>query len=337
MPSQRQLLEDEKRQTQARLQTNRQYVQELRQGEITAGVVEAAKARVEIKQREEQIQDDLRRLGELEAEIEVAAGAGLETEPECPRLPFEPEMTPIPEGTFRMGSESANESPPHDVRLAGYCIGVFPVTNKEYADFLKARPTVSPPARNWLMRKPPKDIEDHPVVNVSWREASAYCDWLNEKLGRDKSGPHYRLPTEAEWERAARGRLNTRFPWGDEWRDGLCNMGGGGTMPVRQFPEGASSYGCMDMMGNAEEWTQTIWGSQDAVSDFPYPYRSDDGREDPDAARYTVIVRRIVRGGSYASQPGSVTNTTRRGAPEEDRLPNRGFRVAMEIPPTNKV
>jgi formylglycine-generating enzyme required for sulfatase activity len=263
-----------------------------------------------------------------------------EMRPVIPCEEWEPKTVPIPAGKFCMGSDDPDaqpwERPSCIIDLPDYRMGKYPVTNKEYAYFLKARPDVQPPARNWLLRQPPASIKDHPVVNLSWREARAYCDWLNEKLS-EKTGRVYRLPTEAEWEKAARGPKNSRFPWGDEWKDGACNVGGSSTTPVTTFEADASSYGCCDMLGNVEEWTHTIWGNQDATSDFPYPYRSDDGREDDEAARTAVIVRRIVRGGSYLSASTEVTNFTRLAAAEGDRLPQRGFRVAMDIAPTRKV
>ncbi|MCX6033138.1 MAG: SUMF1/EgtB/PvdO family nonheme iron enzyme [Chloroflexi bacterium] len=270
---------------------------------------------------------------DLEA-IRRAAAEALR-QPILPLRPFEPETVLIPAGPFPMGSDDpaapASEGPQHIVDLPDFRIGRYPVKNEEYAAFLKDRPDVQPPAKSWWLRQPPAAKRDHPVVNVSWREARAYCDWLSQE---QKTGRCYRLPTEAEWEKAARGRENTRYPWGNDWRDGMCNVGGAGTTPVCAFPDGASSYGCQNMLGNVEEWTHTIWGSQDTVSDFPYPYRSDDGREDPDAARYAVIVRRVVRGGSYASASTDVVSFARTAAPEEDRLKQRGFRVMMEIPQT---
>jgi hypothetical protein len=129
--------------------------------------------------------------------------------------------------------------PQHEVMLPAYHIGKTPVTNRQYAEFLKHSPTQgAPPGVRWFGSQPPKDRLDHPVVGVSWHDSLAYCAWLQQATGR-----LYRLPSEAEWEKAARGTDGRRYPWGNEWSIGRCNLNGADTTAVDQFPAGASPYG----------------------------------------------------------------------------------------------
>ena len=124
-----------------------------------------------------------------------------------------------------------------------------------------------------------------PVVGVSWYEAYAYCRWLSELTGRD-----YRLPTEAEWEKAARGADGRLYPWGDVFDASRCNTRASGvdrTTPVGQYsPRGDSLYGCADMVGNVSEWTLSQYK--------PYPYDADDGRDD-----LVGEAERVTWGGSW--------------------------------------
>jgi formylglycine-generating enzyme required for sulfatase activity len=147
---------------------------------------------------------------------------------------------------------------------------------------------------HWKDRKPPSGQEDHPVVWVSWHDAVAYCNWLSEVTGRP-----YGLPSEAEWEKGARGTDGRIYPWGNQWDAERCNTGESGkgdTTPVGAYPQGASPYGLVDMAGNVWEWTRSLWGEDAQEPSFKYPYDPADGREDLEAPD---TVRRVLRGGSW--------------------------------------
>jgi len=196
-----------------------------------------------------------------------------------PTQPFDPELILIPAGEFLMGSDPKkdkkaddDEQPQHTLYLPDYYLAKTPVTNAQYAAFVQA--TGHEPPEHWKQKKPPSGKQEHPVVNVRWHDAVAYCQWLTEKSIRT-----YRLPTEAEWEKAARGTDGRIYPWGNQWDEKLCNTsegGKGGTTPVGAYPDGASPYGLLDMAGNVWEWCATQWGK-------PYPY---DVEEDEWSAEY---------------------------------------------------
>lgn len=248
--------------------------------------------------------------------------------PEVPHLPFEPETVLIPAGPFLMGSLEgedvpANELPQHEVNLPAYRIGKYPVTNEQYAEFAKQAKHSAPQKVGWFGQSPPKDKLDHPVVGVSWHDAIAYCQWLSEKTGRT-----YRLPTEAEWEKAARGTDGLIYPWGDEWQAGHCNCSGDQTTPVTAYPTGESPYGCYDMIGNVWEWTSTLWGKDWKNPDYTYPYQADDGREDLEADE---IFHRVFRGGSFSDEVVQLRCSARRWYAPDNADKTRGFRVVLEI------
>jgi formylglycine-generating enzyme required for sulfatase activity len=202
------------------------------------------------------------------------------------------EMIYIPGGDFIMGSDEGREhqAPAHKVYVAAFYIDRYPVTNDDYKRFVDAtgHPVPSydvewaePFEYNWDVEKriPPAGREKHPVVLVRWEDARAYAAWAAK-----------RLPTEAEWARAARGPDGRRWPWGNEFIKGRCNTkesGTHGTTPVGQYsPEGDSPWGVGDMVGNVWEWTSSLFR--------PYPYDADDGRESQQANGW-----RVLRGGSW--------------------------------------
>jgi formylglycine-generating enzyme required for sulfatase activity len=271
------------------------------------------------------------------------------TSQEATRLPFEPQMVNIPAGAFLMGtpegeaSELSNlgvskdwiksEVPQHKVDLPAYAIGRYPVTNAEFIRFVEDGGYVErsywtedgwkQKERNgWTAPRYWKDercnAPSQPVVGVSWYEALAYCSWLAAKTGRG-----YRLPTEAEWEKAARGSDGQRYPWGEEWRPELCNnaeSGSGRTTSVGQYPEGESPFGTEEMVGQVWEWCSS--------KDMPYYYDPTDGREELEGYH-----KRILRGGSwYSSSPAIVCRCSfrRKGLPWGG-FNDGGFRCARSV------
>ncbi|MGD0093090.1 MAG: SUMF1/EgtB/PvdO family nonheme iron enzyme [Planctomycetota bacterium] len=233
-------------------------------------------------------------------------------------------MVLVPEGKFTMGSsgkaldEDAAEKPIHEVTLPAFYIDKCEVTNAQYAAFLNAVKAVKDEAgheyvaTNEHLRleqvngawRPKAGKADFPMVNVSWYGADAYAKWAGK-----------RLATEAEWEKAARGTDGRKYPWGNEWDDKKARHGSENQAAVGSFPQGASPYGCLDMSGNAWEWTSSVFK--------PYPYVATDGREDPQSAE-----RRVARGGSFSGEP-EISHATYRFRPLPDfKHPFLGFRCA---------
>jgi formylglycine-generating enzyme required for sulfatase activity len=162
---------------------------------------------------------------------------------------------------------------------------------------------------------------NHPVTFVSWPDALAYSRWLQKSLqGPHKSlvsnGWRVTLPTEAEWEKAARGTDGRRYPWGNEPRTGIANFKGTATTPVGFFQCLDCAYGLADMSGNVWEWTSSPYQ--------PYPYTTSDDRANLDADALWVI-----RGGGFSDDATSVRTSTRTGADPGARRPFIGFRVAL--------
>ncbi len=204
------------------------------------------------------------------------------------RLPYgEPAWVDVPAGEFEMGGVGQYDGKPvHCVYLNQFKIGRVPITNAQYRIFVEAANYKSP--EHWNGGTIPRGYESHPVVHVTWHAALAYCRWLSELTGESIT-----LPSEAQWEKAARGCADQRsYPWGNEWDVTKCNnneLDIGETTPAGIFLEGASPYGCLDMSGNVWEWTTTHY-------DFKYPYRVQDGREKLEAGGDVV---RVLRGGSF--------------------------------------
>jgi formylglycine-generating enzyme required for sulfatase activity len=243
--------------------------------------------------------------------------------------PAASDMVRLPGGTFVMGSDKGlpDERPAHRVTLKPFWIDRNLVTNAEFAAFLnKIGGTANSRGQNlfdWddrdarIRRQDGRWVahpgfERRPVVEASWYGARDYC----LSLGK-------RLPTEAEWEFAARGVEGRTYPWGEAPPDktrARYGMGYDQTLPVGSLPAGATPEGVFDLAGNVHEWTASIA--------MPYPYRADDGREDPDR-----VADRVTRGGAYNTGPDTL-RAAWRGA-TVSRAPraghhNIGFRCARD-------
>lgn len=192
-------------------------------------------------------------------------------------------MLYIPEGEFMRGSENGeiDEKPVHRVYLEGYWIGKYEVTFAHYDRFCSATERKLPDDEGWGRGQ-------RPVLNVSWNDAKAYCDWLSRQTGL-----RFKLPTEAQWEKAARGTDERRYPWGDS--DPICSKANyrgcqRKTMPVGSYPAGVSPYGAHDMAGNVWEWC-VDWYDRDYYIYSPSynPQGASSGSS------------RVIRGGSWNS------------------------------------
>ena len=242
------------------------------------------------------------------------------------RKPFEPEMVYIPAGSFWMGRVEApgvppNETPRSRLELPAYFISKYPVTNREYAEFVRQTGMPVPDELGWDGRNPAKDQLNLPVRGVTWQEALDYCAWLKGQTGKE-----YTLPSEAQWERAACGVDGRLYPWGEAWEQGRSNQGNSRTADVTAFTAQSQS-GLYDLVGNVLQWTSTLWGEKRLVADYPYPWQPDDGRDDLAANRQ---VRRVLRGSPYSDQQSECTGTARRSFLPSDRgQPGKrhGFRV----------
>jgi iron(II)-dependent oxidoreductase len=252
----------------------------------------------------------------------------------------------IPAGEFLMGSAedtplaSEAEKPRHTVEIAyDYWLARYPVTHAQFARFVEAGARKIAPDKNWSNKA------DHPVVNVTWHEALEYCNWLQTVIGQalPVAAGRVRLPTEAEWEKAARGDLSSvadggdtaavlthEWPWGDTFDKTMCNSEEGGkkgTTPVGIYsPDGDSPYGIADMAGNVWEWTVSLWGLDLFRPQSRYPYQPQDGREKLDAP---PTVYRVVRGGAFNSRQGSARSACRYWFDVRARGEGVGFRVVI--------
>ena len=282
----------------------------------------------------------------------------------------------VPAGPFWMGSDDdpdayGDEKPAHELDIPyDYWMGRYPVTGAQFRFF------VSDPegyrgdgwwTRDGLKwrgdRAGPYDIGEpysppnHPVSAVTWYEALAFTRWLTARLraaGKLPNGWGVRLPSEAEWEKAARGGIEVpadpyrgavgmgqagrlernplpkrRYPWGDVADPNRANYdesGIGATSAVGCFAGGSSPYGCVEMIGNAWEWTRSLWGKRGVTPDFKYPYRADDGREDEEARNEFP---RVVRGGSFYSEAHFVRCAVRLRLFPDIFLRNYGLRVLV--------
>ena len=267
--------------------------------------------------------------------ILVGGCSGRPAAPAGPALPSWPVVNPkdgsvllpVPGGDFVMGTDEdvvLFGRPRFQAHVESFLIGRLEVTNRQFARFV--RETGYRAEGEWKEYFLP-GLDEHPVVCVSWKDACAYCRWAG-----------VRLPTEAEWEKAARGSDGRRFVWGDDWRPEACNnwnlrrpdqvarmapfLRKRGTTPVGSFPESAAGCGALDMAGNVWEWTSTAFR--------PHPYRADDGREDPETPQ-----ARVMRGASwYSVEPRCLHCAERVGESPVGMFSHfLGFRVARSLAP----
>jgi formylglycine-generating enzyme required for sulfatase activity len=218
-----------------------------------------------------------------------------------------PALVKVPTGPFLMGSSADdpqaqdNEKPQKSLSLPDYWIGKTEVTNAQFRPFVEGDGYTNQAywtAAGWAWRQDQKrtqpsywndktlNASDQPVVGVTWYEAVAYCRWLSAQTGRE-----FRLPTEAEWEKAARGTDGQIYPWGNTWAAGRANTKEAGvntTQPVGKYPAGASPSGALDMAGNVWEWCATVYK--------PYPYTIED---EWTTAYLEGDGVRVLRGGSW--------------------------------------
>jgi formylglycine-generating enzyme required for sulfatase activity len=227
-------------------------------------------------------------------------------------------MVKIPAGPFIMGSDSgaSDERPAHSVHLNGFWIDRHEVSTAEWNAYAQAM--------NLPIRSAP---DDHPIISVGWPDALAYCQWVGK-----------RLPTEAEWEYAARGGdgIYRKYPWGNEdpdadgiwWANYRPDAGPAAdshryTAPVGSYPDGVSPFGIMDMAGNAEEWVHDWWGVN--------YYRLSDGAQDPQGPASGRNGNKVIKGGSFSSDKYHVRIATRLYGAPHVKTEKQGFRCAMDL------
>lgn len=226
------------------------------------------------------------------------------------------EMVEVKAGRFRMGDLGGNgqsdERPVHDVAVAAFRLAKYEVTFEQYDLYAMVTGKALPDDRGW-------GRGNRPVINVNWEDAQGFIAWLNEQ-----SGAKYRLPSEAEWEYAARAGSTTQYPWGDAFDPGRANgsrVDGAdqwsNTAPVGSLS--ANEFGLYDMVGNVWEWTADCWNA------------SYEGAP-PDGSAWTVgdCTRRLVRGGSWNLDPPPLRVSNRAGDDSAYRLDSLGFRLAQD-------
>jgi formylglycine-generating enzyme required for sulfatase activity len=243
-----------------------------------------------------------------------------------------PEMVWIPAGRFRMGDLHGDgdydEKPVHDVEIARtFAMSRREITVAEFREFVTATAYVTEAERDggcmvqggksWHEPKY-SQTGDHPVVCVSWNDANAYVRWLAAQTGKA-----YRLPTEAEWEYAARGGTATRYSWGDDFVPGRANCWGclppemfHWTVPVGSFPPNA--FGLFDLEGNVWELTSSEWSGRYEGLDLAPSTHDERGGT------------RAIRGGGWFNGPPDIRPANRGGVPPTDRYNTMGIRVVRD-------
>ena len=220
-------------------------------------------------------------------------------------------MLEIPGGQFTMGGSQEDspdsERPEHPVNVSTVFMDAYPVTNQDYREFVNCTGHKTP--IHWQRGTAPTGLARHPVVNVSWQDAKAYADWMGA-----------RLPTEAEWEKAARGTDERLYPWGSRFVEDRCNSNNvvGATVMVDEYPLGRSPYGVWDLSGNAYEWCEDFYDE-----DY-YKFSPGANPRGPEGGQ-----ERVIRGGFFGETRPNVRTTHRSSAPETHTRETIGFRLAM--------
>ena len=269
---------------------------------------------------------------------------------ECRECPV---MIGIPSGTFLMGSSAQesgrydSEDPQHEVTIKAFALGKYDVTSEEFQTFLKQtgyRPASCNPILNMGWGSPEGghagspyrgDLPRWPAVCLDWRDAERYIDWLNDKVGAERPAVaratgRYRLPTEAEWEYAARGGTKTTRWWGDAIGSGNANCNGCGSQwDNRLFADvdsfAPNPFGLYGMLGNAWQWTADCWHPNYAGAPL-----------DGSAWTEADCGKHVIRGGSWHNLPVFVRSAARAGSErdggESDYSGLAGFRIARDLP-----
>ena len=313
------------------------------QGKSSSVRVAMAAALGELDERAEGIQEARQTLVDLiqterELDVRLAAGRALGRIGD-PRIePLFEQLVEVPAGEFWRGTapERAEELvkefdwegfrrevPQHRVQVNAFRITRYPLTNLAYQAFVESAGHRAPDG--WREGSFPLGEANYPVVKVSWHDAAAYCRWLTDlwqEEGKISRQEMVRLPTEAEWEKAARGDQDQReYPWGDDWDSNRCNTGESGvgeTTPVGIYPSGASPYGLLDMAGNVWEWCHDRY-------DEDY-YRRSPARNPSGPRRGTF---RVLRGGSFHDLRDFARCAYRGGLHPGSRGYDFGFRVVV--------
>ena len=244
-------------------------------------------------------------------------------------------LVTVPTGPFMMGSVKQldeysleEEQPLHRVELDEFKISRLQVRVRDYTDYLnevvgEAEALIQAEVRSL----------DAPITKVSWYDAINFCRWATIR-GREANlldaDTEIRLPTEAEWEKAAKGPNGSVFPWGDKFDKNACNYRlsePNEVVPVGTFsPVGDSGYGVSDMAGNAWDWTLSLWGRRFNLPDYCYPYEQEDGRENVLAGKE---YRRIIRGGGYYYHSYCLRTSTRNAAFPNFTHSGGSFRIVV--------
>jgi formylglycine-generating enzyme required for sulfatase activity len=252
------------------------------------------------------------------------------------------EMVDIPEGQFIMGSDIGTEAekPQHSISLRAFRMARYPVTNRQFLRFIRDQGYRNPDLwvpDGWSWCSQMKidlpalwthslyNRPEQPVVGISWYEAAAYACWWSRQ-----TGCLFHLPTEAQWERCARGIEGRLWPWGNKFEPNRCNTVEskfGKPTAVNAFPNGATPEGIFDLAGNVWEWCRTRWGRFWQTMEYIYPYQLTDDRDNDNEGRYV----RIMRGGSWFDAALAAGMATRRRYLPDARSNNIGFRLVEEL------